>query len=111
MFYQLDVRKGDFKVFKTLENKTSNRIIWSPRGRQVVLATFESSSKCDIEFWDLDFTTDDAPSANKKEGGEGLNVQLLASTEHYGMNYIEWDPSGRYVTSYATSWRPGVSQD
>ena len=106
VFYQLDSRKGDFKIFKALDNKTSNRIFWSPRGRQVVLATFESS-KCDIEFWDLDFTTDEQVS-RKPDGEWGLNVQLLATTEHYGMTEIAWDPSGRYCTSHATSWRPGT---
>jgi len=27
------------------------------------------------------------------------------------MTEIAWDPSGRYCTSHATSWRPGVSLD
>ncbi|CED84302.1 translation initiation factor eif-3b [Phaffia rhodozyma] len=106
-FYQIDPKKGDFRLFKTLEGKTSNRIFWSPRGRQVVLATFESSQKCDIEFWDLDFTTDEL-AGKKAEGEWGANVQLLSQTEHYGMTDIAWDPSGRYLTSHATSWRPGT---
>jgi hypothetical protein len=94
---------------ETLDNKSCNRIFWSPRGRQVVLATFESSQKCDIEFWDLDFTTDESAKKPENSAEWGQNVQLLAATEHYGMTDIAWDPSGRYCTSHATSWKPAVS--
>jgi translation initiation factor 3 subunit B len=105
-FYQIDPKKGDFRLLTTLENKPTNRLFWSPRGRQVVLATFESSQKCDIEFWDVDFTIDD----KKADGAAwGANVKQYPSvSEHYGMTDLAWDPSGRYVASHATSWRPGT---
>ncbi|KAG8932068.1 Translation initiation factor 3 subunit b [Tulasnella sp. 419] len=110
VFYQLDrAGKGDFRLLKTLNNKTSNTIRWSPKGRHVVLVTVGSSSKFDLEFWDLDFLSDDRKdatsraAANKEDWGTG--VQLLATTEHYGVTDIEWDPSGRFVATSASAWR------
>ena len=103
-FYQPDPKKGDFTPIKHLEGKVANTLMWSPRGRHIVLATMGSPTKFDIEFWDLDFTLDD--SAAKRESAEpGANVQLLATGEHYGITDMAWDPSGRYLASSASSWR------
>jgi translation initiation factor 3 subunit B len=81
--------------------------MWSPKGRHIVLATLASPTKFDIEFWDLDFTTDDNP--NKKEAEPGANVQMLGTGEHYGVTDIAWDPSGRYLATHASAWRQSVS--
>jgi len=62
-----------------------------------------SPTKFDIEFWDLDFTLADT---DKKEITDpGANVQQLATGEHYGVTDIAWDPSGRYLASWASAWR------
>lgn len=98
-------------VPEKLTNKTTNTLRWSPRGRHIILATVGSSSKFDLEFWDLDFLTD---AAQTTEWGAG--VQLLGNGEHYGVTDIDWDPSGRYLSTSASSWRhtvsvfPGVGQ-
>lgn len=96
---------------ETLSGRTTNVIRWSPRGRQVVLATMGSSSKSEMEFWDMDFNTDDfgrkdVVAERKDEWGAGM--QLMASVEHYGVTDIEWDPSGRYVASSVSVWRHTV---
>ncbi|KZO96016.1 translation initiation factor eIF-3b [Calocera viscosa TUFC12733] len=101
-FYQLERGKGDFRLLKTVDNKTSNAAFWSPKGRHVVLATMGSQTKFDLEFWDLDFIGDEAPRTDKDPGA---GIQLLNTTEHYGVTDIEWDPSGRYVASSASAWR------
>ncbi|KAF7320444.1 Eukaryotic translation initiation factor 3 subunit B [Mycena kentingensis (nom. inval.)] len=102
-FYQLDHGgKNDFKLLRTLPNRTSNAIRWSPRGRNVVLATVGSSSKSELEFWDLDFTTDD--TAQKTTQDWGSNIQLLGTADHYALTDVEWDPSGRYLATSASSW-------
>jgi translation initiation factor 3 subunit B len=102
-FYQPDPKKGDFTPFKHLEGKVANTLMWSPRGRHIVLATMGSSAKFDIEFMDLDFTLADA---DKKEVAEpGANVQQLHVGEHYGVTDMAWDPSGRYLASWASAWR------
>lgn len=106
-FYQLDPKKGDFAPIKHLEGKIANTLVWAPKGRHIVLATIGSSTKFDIEFWDLDFTTDDNP---RKESAEpGANIQLMATSEHYGVTDIAWDASGRYLATSASSWRATVS--
>jgi len=105
-FYQLDHSKNDFKLLRTLSGRTSNAIRWSPRGRHVVLATVGSSTKSELEFWDLDFNTEDIPRreghVTKEDWGSG--IQLLGSADHYGVTDVEWDPSGRYLATSASAW-------
>ncbi|KIJ45291.1 hypothetical protein M422DRAFT_67411 [Sphaerobolus stellatus SS14] len=103
-FYQLDRGRGDFKLLTTLANRTSNTIRWSPRGRHVVLATVGSTSKSELEFWDLDFNNEDL---GKKDGPQewGSGIQRLGSADHYGVTDVEWDPSGRYLATSASTWR------
>ncbi|KIY72856.1 translation initiation factor eIF-3b [Cylindrobasidium torrendii FP15055 ss-10] len=99
-FYQLDKTKNDFKLLKTLPSRTSNAIRWSPRGRHVVLATVGSSSKSELDFWDLDFLSEE-----RREGQDwGTGVQLLGTADHYGVTDVEWDPSGRYLATSASAW-------
>ena len=98
---------------ETLPNRTSNTIRWSPRGRHVVLATVGSSTKSELEFWDLDFNLEDVggrkdviQTVSKEEWGSG--IQLLGSADHYGVTDVEWDPSGRYLATSASAWRHTV---
>jgi translation initiation factor 3 subunit B len=60
-----------------------------------------SSSKSELEFWDLDFNTDD-----RKDGQTdwGSGIQLLGVADHYGVTDVEWDPSGRYLATSASAW-------
>lgn len=106
-FYQLDPKKGDFAPIRHLDGKIANTLVWSPKGRHIVLATIGSSTKFDIEFWDLDFVTDDNPQ--RKEAEPGVNVQMLGTGEHFGITDIAWDPSGRYLGTSASAWRSTVS--
>ncbi|KAJ7783901.1 eukaryotic translation initiation factor eIF2A-domain-containing protein [Mycena maculata] len=105
-FYQLEHGKNDFKLLRTLPSRTSNAIRWSPRGRHVVLATVGSSNKSELEFWDLDFNIEDAGrregQISKEEWGSG--IQLLGTADHYALTDVEWDPSGRYLATSASSW-------
>jgi translation initiation factor 3 subunit B len=71
-----------------------------------VLATVGSSTKSELEFWDLDFNSDDT---NRKEGQAskddwGNGIQLLGTADHYGVTDVEWDPSGRYLATSASAW-------
>ena len=93
-------------ITESLPSRTSNTIRWSPKGRHVILATVGSSSKSELEFWDLDFNSDDV---TRKEGQEwGTGVQLLGTADHYALTDVEWDPSGRYLATSASSWRHTV---
>ncbi|EJF62267.1 translation initiation factor eIF-3b [Dichomitus squalens] len=101
-FYQHERSKGDFKLLKSLPGRTSNTVRWSPRGRHVVLATVGSSSKSELEFWDLDFSVDET----RREGAPwGSGIQHLGTADHYALTDAEWDPSGRYIATSASAWR------
>jgi uncharacterized protein with WD repeat len=77
----------------------------------VVLATVGSSSKSELEFWDLDFNVEDAGrregQVSKEEWGSG--IQLLGTADHYAVTDVEWDPSGRYLATSASSWTHTVT--
>jgi translation initiation factor 3 subunit B len=90
----------------TLTGRTSNTVRWSPKGRHVVLATVGSSSKSELEFWDLDFHNEEP---NRKESEWGSGIQQLGIADHYGVTDAEWDPSGRYLATSASAWRHTVS--
>jgi len=104
-FYQLDSRKGDFRLLKTFEGKSCNTVFWSPKGRHLVAATLGSSSKFDMEFWDMDLEGRQEVGGHQSAAADlAAGIQLLATIEHYGMTAIEWDPSGRYVTVTGSMW-------
>ncbi|KAI0253691.1 translation initiation factor eIF-3b [Lactifluus subvellereus] len=103
-FYQLDHSKNDFKLLRTLAGRTTNTIRWSPRGRHVVLATVGSTSKSELEFWDLDFNSDDAIKKETPKEDWGSGIQQLGMADHYGVTDVEWDPSGRYLATAASAW-------
>lgn len=78
-FYAFDPRKGDFLLARTFDNKNSNMIYWSPKGRHALVATLGSNSKFDIDFFDLDLDRED--KADEKDLGAG--IRLITTVEHY----------------------------
>ncbi|CAE6454682.1 unnamed protein product [Rhizoctonia solani] len=103
-FFQLEKGKN-FKLLKLLKDKTTNAIRWSPKGRHVVLGSIFPVSKFELEFYDMEFTID-PERINTHTAEWGSLAQHLATVEHYGVTDVEWDPSGRYVASSASVWRP-----
>lgn len=96
---------GNFKHIRTIDRKNSNTIYWSPKGRFVVVATLLSQQSSDLDFWDLDY------EGEKPEAEKDLtaNLQHMNTADHYGVTEIEWDPTGRYVSSCASVWKHAVS--
>jgi translation initiation factor 3 subunit B len=86
-------------------------ICWSPKGRNVVLASVGLSSKSELEFWDLDFHLDEGTRREGTQAKEdwGSGIQSLGTADHYGVTDIEWDPSGRYLATSASVWQHSVS--
>lgn len=80
-----DVAAG-VKLLKTVDAKGTNQVIWSPRGRFLVLAGIRAMQG-DLQFWDID------------------DLVLMATGEHYMCTDVEWDPTGRYVVSSVSWWR------
>ncbi|KAI5959110.1 PRT1 [Candida theae] len=101
-FYAPEAAKGKsgnskYKAYKVIENKHSNTIAWSPKGRYAVVATISRSSG-EIEFFDVSFEDE----TSKK--GAPANVKLLKTDQYVGMTNIAWDPSGRFVVAWSSSW-------
>lgn len=92
---------GNFKHLRTLEKKNSNSIYWSPKGRFVVVATIANQQSSDLEFYDLDFEGE-KPESDKDFTA---NLQLMNTADHYGLTDLQWDPSGRFVASWSSSWK------
>ncbi|KAI0291251.1 translation initiation factor eIF-3b [Russula brevipes] len=103
-FYQLDRSKNDFRILRTLAGRTTNTIRWSPRGRHVVLATVGSTSKSELEFWDLDSNSDDTVRKDTSKEEWAAGIQQLGVADHYSVTDVEWDPSGRYLATAASAW-------
>ncbi|KAI8321826.1 translation initiation factor eIF-3b [Martensiomyces pterosporus] len=95
------VKKEGFKLLKTLDRKNTTHLRWSPRGRHIILATLRTTTAWDLEFHDTEF---DQAAANKS-GSQGDAIAMLSSAEHYGVTDLDWDPTGRYVVTSASSWR------
>jgi uncharacterized protein with WD repeat len=74
----------------------------------VVLATVGSSTKSELEFWDLDFGTEERREGQNVKEEWGSGIQQLGSADHYGVTDVEWDPSGRYLATSASAWRHTV---
>ena len=70
-----------------------------------MVATVHSQQSSDLDFFDLDF------EGEKAESDKDLtaNLQLMNSAEHYGVTEVEWDPSGRFVATWASLWKHTVS--
>jgi len=95
---------GNYKHLRTLEKKNHNAIFWSPKGRFVVIGTIHNQQSSDLDFFDLDF------EGEKPESDKDLtaNLQLMNTADHYGVTDVEWDPSGRFVATWASSWKQQV---
>ncbi|CAI5760251.1 unnamed protein product [Candida verbasci] len=90
---------GKYKAYKEIENKHSNTIVWSPKGKYVIIATVSRSSG-ELEFFDFLFD-DEILSKNKNLPA---NVKLLRTEKFSGMTNLSWDPSGRFLACWSSSW-------
>jgi len=82
-FYEMGGKK--LKHLGTLEKKVANHLFWAPRGGFIVLAGLKNLNGV-LEFFDVnDMTT-------------------MANEEHVMCTNVDWDPSGRYLTTTVSSW-------
>lgn len=86
-FYSIKntVNNGSATKLRNLKGSQANALHWSPTGRFVVLVGLNGFNGLP-EFYDVD------------------NLQTIATGEHYMVTNVEWDPTGRYVsTSVSTA--------
>ncbi|CAG89127.2 DEHA2F09768p [Debaryomyces hansenii CBS767] len=96
------VTSSKYTCFKEIHDKHSNTVCWSPKGRFVVVATISKSSG-ELEFYDCSYEED--KPANSKVNG---NVKLLKAEKYSGMTNLAWDPSGRFVAAWSSSWAHSI---
>ncbi len=80
------VCNGRVSLLKTFERKPCNALFWSPAGNVLLLANLKGTGG-NLEWIDA-------------------NVQqTVGEAEHFMCSDIEWDPTGRYVTTSVCHWR------
>ncbi|ODV89686.1 hypothetical protein CANCADRAFT_4309 [Tortispora caseinolytica NRRL Y-17796] len=100
------------QIAKKLERRTINTIRWNPNGRFLVLTTLVlnrgvlNTTACDLEFFDFDYEGDRKENKYMLEDAADVpvNVMKIGQSSHYGATDIDWDPSGRYVTTASSFW-------
>ncbi|KAG7666194.1 PRT1 [[Candida] subhashii] len=100
-FYAREPVKGKkvapkYKAYNQVQGKHSNTVYWSPMGRYAVVATISRTSG-ELEFYDVSFDDE----SNKKDPA---NVKLLKTEKFSGMTNMAWDPSGRFLAAWSSSW-------
>ncbi|CRK23796.1 hypothetical protein BN1708_013805 [Verticillium longisporum] len=86
------------EVVDTIKDTVVN-FAWEPKGdRFVIITTTEPAGPTAV-----------APktSGEKPESDKDLtaNLQLMNTADHYGVTDVEWDPSGRFVATWSSSWK------
>jgi len=80
------VMEKTVKLLKTIDKKTANHLFWSPEGNHIVLAGLQNLNGV-LEFFSVN------------------DMETMGTEDHFMATNVEWDPSGRYVTSYVSFWR------
>jgi translation initiation factor 3 subunit B len=82
-FYTMAGGKGrdELELIRKLEGKPVNNLFWSPQGNHLVIAGLGDNFTGNVEFWNVD------------------EDHMYAEKEHFKCNEIQWDPSGRMVTT------------
>ncbi|KAJ1921528.1 Translation initiation factor 3 subunit b [Mycoemilia scoparia] len=97
------VIKTQYTLVKTLAEKNTTELSWSPRGRHIILGTLRTTQAWDLEFYDTEW--DPTEGQAQKGIADAERIYQVAANEHYGVTDLEWDPTGRYVLTSASSWR------
>jgi len=82
-FYQMD---KTLKLLKTLDKKACNTLAWSPQGDFIVLAGLGNMNGT-LEFLNVN------------------EMETMGHDEHFNCSSVEWDPTGRYITTVVSFWK------
>jgi len=83
-FYNVKA-EAKVELLKTMDRRQANHLFWSPAGKFLVLAGLRQMNGV-LEFID---TSD---------------MTVMSSQEHFMASDVEWDPTGRYVTTAVSFW-------
>jgi translation initiation factor 3 subunit B len=83
-FYEMKKNAPD--LISTLNDKSVNKIYWSPNGRFCVLANLKRSVGT-LEFWNVD------------------SMDMIGKGEHFMCSDCEWDPTGRFFATSVSQYR------
>ncbi|XP_065858232.1 eukaryotic translation initiation factor 3 subunit B-like [Euphorbia lathyris] len=85
-FYSMRTAHNSGRVSKltTLKGKQANALFWSPAGHYIILAGLKGFNG-QLEFFNVD------------------ELETMGTTEHFMATDIDWDPTGRYVSTSVTS--------
>jgi len=83
-FYNLE--GNNCKLIRTLEKRPASNLYWSPKGDNILIAQIKSSAG-NLEFYNV------------------TENEVMGNSEHYSTTDVEWDPSGRFVVTYASAWK------
>ncbi|GAV52754.1 hypothetical protein ZYGR_0AI00360 [Zygosaccharomyces rouxii] len=89
-------------LVKSIANKFSNTISWSPAGRFVVVATLVKPNvrKSDFDFYDMDYSGDKIINDAKEASA---NLKDVAHPTFLSATDLVWDPSGRFLALWSSS--------
>ena len=103
-------KSGKIEVLKIMAHPVTTAI-WAPNGQHVVLASMKTA-------YDLYCLSSLANSifilcSNSQNCGQLVfvdtnDMSVMSKQEHPDLSSVEWDPTGRYVTSYVTLWSAKV---
>ncbi|KAK4538258.1 hypothetical protein CDCA_CDCA16G4283 [Cyanidium caldarium] len=82
-FYE--VQRDALRSLFSLERKQCNRLHWSPSGAGHILLAGLGSMGGVLEWWNVP------------------EQELMGMNEHFACTDIEWDPSGRFVTTWVSA--------
>ncbi|EGG14878.1 RNA-binding region RNP-1 domain-containing protein [Cavenderia fasciculata] len=82
-FFEITKKKVNFLT--KLEHRKLNTIFWSPHGNYVLLATVGDTGE--LEFFNVN------------------DLETMSTQEHLQCTGVDWNPSGRFVTTYVSHWK------
>jgi len=83
-FYSLAEKQ--LRKLKTVEKKPANALFWSPAGNLIILAGLRNLNGV-LEFFSVN------------------EMETVANEEHNMCTAVDWDPSGRFVSTSVSYWR------
>jgi translation initiation factor 3 subunit B len=82
------ILEDSLDLFFKIENLEYDNLKWSPRTPYFILYTVNNQNAYNsFQIWDL------------------LQKNLIVTNKYFGMTDIEWDPTGRFVTSSVSQFR------